>query len=339
MFQFLVKPSSPALRRMRTLVSARTTNLAAAAAVQQAYVLVKANYPSRWREASLEWKAREGKPATSKEAETWQDFKALAGGDPIRGFLTGTTYKSISYKLLGKGRGEIFLKGRWPDFSVEEQRLIVGGKQVASAGPEAEFGEYAIRSTMGRIAMGGYDTGITDEEGIPDIAYGDEAMKWIQDMVSITTLTNSIKTIKGKRIMNPPYTERTKLQGRMWGKAGRISGGDFIDITPGGLKYKKSFEYLVDGKIRLLLYKYKIPGESYKNKLIGTRRNSMFKGGGLKAFQTPPHSTPAMDVLYLRTRSRGGAAAKGMAGPGTMSDVAKVYGTVESFFLNILNKK
>ena len=323
MFQFLVKPSSPAIRRMITLVSRRTTNLAAAAALQQAYVLVKGNYESRWREGKTnpDWE-----PA---QAETWQKFKGLAGGDPIAGFLTGTTYKSISYKLLGKGKGEIFLKGRWPDFSLEEQKLLIGGQQVASAGPEADFGEYAMRSAFGRVAMRGVDTGLTNEEGVPDIAYGQEAMEWIADMSSVTAHINTIKTIKGNK----------KIQGRMYGRAANISGGEFIDITPGGMKYAKSFDYLVNGKIRSSLYKFKIPGESYRNKLIGTRRNSMFKGGGLKAFKTPPHTTEAMDILFLRMRSRGGASAKGIAGPGYMSDVAKVYGTVESFFLNILNKK
>jgi hypothetical protein len=337
MFQFLVKQSSPALRRMKTLVSARTTNLAAALATQQAWTLVKQNYPSRWREAALEWKKVKDKEDDPMQAKNWQDFKTMAGA-PFRGFLTGTTYKSIAYKLLGKGRGEVYLKGRWPDFNVEESQFLMSGTKVMSK--IGDISDRDINIALTTAALAGVYTGtgspeesssgmtsaeivmqkqwdrlgFTPAENLPEILYGKIAYNWMLDMMEMTKISTSARVIRGK----------TVVRGRIGGRLGE----DYIDIESGsGMKYQKG------GR------NFRIPGESYRVKQIGTRRNSMFRGGKTRGFGIPPHSADSMDILFLRSRARGGASAKGIAGPGYMSDVAKVYGTVESFFLNILNKK
>jgi len=341
-FNFVVNPKCAAFRRLKTVVSRRTTNLAAALATQQAWTSVKENYPSRWRSPSLDWKQQVGGAASPLQAQTWQQFKAMLGGAPVRGFLTGTTFKSISYRLKGKGRGEIFLKGKWPDFTVEDQKMQVNAQDVAGFGTEPltykEAGQLAM-AALAAIAAKGQDltqyglgeSYTEDELSIPDFVYGREMLGIIQDLGTINLQFNTIRTIRGT----------ARRGGVLWGR----DVDNQIMITPEGMKYVRT-SYLGPETIRrgmrtrrITTY-HKINQESMRTKAFGTRRNAMFKGGGTRRgdFRVPPELTAPVDVLFLSQRSRGGAAKSGMAGP-FMSDVGKVYGIVESFYRGIINKK
>ena len=304
MFQFLVKQSSPALRRMKTLVSARTTNLAAGLATVIAFERVKQNYPTRWRDQYR------------GDLETWQKFKGALGGDQRPGFLTGTTFKSISYRMIGKGKGEIYLKGRWPNFQVQDMATLNGqamfqavNNQQRLSAPEAGWSasDESVRDLSVVLFKDfEYRPGwrSSSELVVAEESFKENTMDILADLGTIAAKYSVI--LKGKK------------SGVI---AGRTGTEEALMVDSSGLKYiHRGFRYM-------------IPGESFRSKAFGTRRFGMFQRRGSKyvskdRFLIPPVSSEPVDVLMLKKKALGGA-----------DDVKLVWLKLNQYYEKILRKK
>lgn len=309
MFKFVVRQDSPALMRMRTLVSPKTTNYAAALATAAAFARVKKNYPEQFRDRPF---------AANTSEESWQDFKATMGGDPRTGFFTGTTYKSIRYRMKGAGKGEIYLWGRWPNPQVKEWFIDINGKRAVSSMTEGGFQaqiaqrfgpKLQIEEMFGRM---GYDAAVKGEDIIPEEAYGNTARELIED-------TAFLKAQFNKTLPNFMHKQNV-ITGVIAAKAGRASLNDMMWVDIRGVRYRRKG------------VNYFIPGESYQNKEFGRRRSGMFQSGltdewakPMRKGKTPPKVTNPIDVLRFKQRASGGG------------DASRVMLQLEAFYYKILN--